>query len=404
MTSTRGRDERGVGAGDRRSRAGRARRRSRATSSMFCGLEPEVELLGDGLGEQLDQRRRVGQRGDRDAADEERRQPRHDLEVGVHERGHRRPLHLDHDPLAGDERGGVDLGDRRGGERARGRSTANTSSSGRPSSASMTARTSDHVLGRHLVAALLALVDQLLGEEALARRDDLGELDVGRAEVLGGDAQAAGEVGLGLAAALPAGAERPRGRWPGPRWRTTVNTRVPDGKRRGGDQLGHLSRGSPSGRRRPVARHGHGRRVDDPRRVVAERADREVGGRVGPGLGTRSPWPAADAVGRGVRRSAIVAESTDRTPQHPGGHGRPSASGARAVWRYVSRCWTTTASSSSGSGWRARPPAASSPTGAPTSSRSRRRPATRCGGCSACIVGHGQPESPPFDLDNRGKR
>ena len=32
------------------------------------GLEPEVELLDDGLGEQLDQGRRIGQGGDRDAA------------------------------------------------------------------------------------------------------------------------------------------------------------------------------------------------------------------------------------------------------------------------------------------------------------------------------------------------
>jgi hypothetical protein len=32
------------------------------------GFQPEVELLGDGLGEQLDQRRRVGQRRDGDAA------------------------------------------------------------------------------------------------------------------------------------------------------------------------------------------------------------------------------------------------------------------------------------------------------------------------------------------------
>ncbi len=37
----------------------------------------EVELLDDRLGEQLDERRRVGQRGDRDAADEVGREPRH---------------------------------------------------------------------------------------------------------------------------------------------------------------------------------------------------------------------------------------------------------------------------------------------------------------------------------------
>ena len=34
------------------------------------GLEPEIELLDDRLGEQLDERRRVGERGDRDPPDE----------------------------------------------------------------------------------------------------------------------------------------------------------------------------------------------------------------------------------------------------------------------------------------------------------------------------------------------
>ena len=37
-------------------------------------------------------------------------------------------------------------------------------------------------LGRHLVAALLELVDELGREQPLARRDDLPELDVARSE------------------------------------------------------------------------------------------------------------------------------------------------------------------------------------------------------------------------------
>ena len=41
-------------------------------SSMLAASMPEVELLDDRLGEQLDERRWVGQRGDRDAADEVR--------------------------------------------------------------------------------------------------------------------------------------------------------------------------------------------------------------------------------------------------------------------------------------------------------------------------------------------
>ena len=76
-------------------------------------LDAEVELLGDRLGEQLDQRRRVGQRGDRDAPDRERRDPRHHPEVLVDELADRRALHLHHDVLAGAQRGAVHLGDRR---------------------------------------------------------------------------------------------------------------------------------------------------------------------------------------------------------------------------------------------------------------------------------------------------
>ena len=50
------------------------------------GLEPEVELLDDRLGEELHQRGRVGQRGDGDPAHQVRRQPGHDGEVLAHPR------------------------------------------------------------------------------------------------------------------------------------------------------------------------------------------------------------------------------------------------------------------------------------------------------------------------------
>ena len=49
------------------------------------GLEAEVELLGDRLREQLDERGRVRERGDRDAPDEVRRDPRHDAQVACDE-------------------------------------------------------------------------------------------------------------------------------------------------------------------------------------------------------------------------------------------------------------------------------------------------------------------------------
>ena len=81
------------------------------------GLEPEVQLLGDRLGEELDERGRVGQRGDRDAPDEVRGEPRHRPQVLADEGVDGGPLHLHDDGLAAAESGGVHLGDRGGGER-----------------------------------------------------------------------------------------------------------------------------------------------------------------------------------------------------------------------------------------------------------------------------------------------
>ncbi len=44
-------------------------------------------------------------------------------------------------------------------------------------------------LRRHLVAQFLEFANQLLGEQALTAADDLAELDVGRTESFGRDAQ-----------------------------------------------------------------------------------------------------------------------------------------------------------------------------------------------------------------------
>ena len=51
--------------------------------------------------------------------------------------------------------------------------------------------------GRHLVAAFLHLVDQLRREDPLTGTDDLAELDVGRAELLGRDPDAPRDPGPG---------------------------------------------------------------------------------------------------------------------------------------------------------------------------------------------------------------
>ena len=86
-------------------------------------LEPEVELLDHGLGEQLDERRRVGERGDGDPPDEAGRQPRERGDVVAEELRDPGPLHLHHDLLA------RDAGGRRGPARSRRRQRAVSSNS-----------------------------------------------------------------------------------------------------------------------------------------------------------------------------------------------------------------------------------------------------------------------------------
>ena len=168
------------------------------------GLHAEVEFLDDRLGEQLDERRRVGERSHRDPPDQVRSEPRHHLEVLADQCRHLRSLHLDDDVLAGAQPRDVHLRDRRRGEcglveelehvvEAR----AEVLLDGAP----------NHVegLGGNLVPALLELLDELGREQALARGDDLTQLDVRRAERLGGATQPERDVGaarLGAGVAL----------------------------------------------------------------------------------------------------------------------------------------------------------------------------------------------------------
>ena len=152
------------------------------------GLDAEVELLDDGVGEQLDERRGVGQGGDRDAPDEVRGEPGHRPQVDVHEAGDVGALDLDDDVLARDQAGGVHLGDRGGGDRLGGERLEDLAE--RPSEVGLDGP-ADVVerLGGHLVAAALELLDQLAGEDALAGGDDLPELDERRTERLDGQTQ-----------------------------------------------------------------------------------------------------------------------------------------------------------------------------------------------------------------------
>ena len=180
------------------------------------GFHPEVEFFHDGLGEQFHQRGRVGQRGDRDAPDEERGEPGHDPQVLADEPGHGGALHLDDDLFAGEQRGRMHLGDGRGGERRLVEAREHVVDAGAEVALDHLA---DHVerLGGHLIATQLEFVDQLGGEQPFPAGDDLAELDVGRAEAFGGASQPLGDVGparldRGEPAATPA--DHPRQQCP----------------------------------------------------------------------------------------------------------------------------------------------------------------------------------------------
>ena len=190
-------------AGDeRRVRAGHhvatlvERREDRRDVDHVLGLEPEIELLADGLGEQLDERRRIGEGGDRDATHEQRRDRGHDLQVTMDLAADGRALHLHDDGGAVVQRGAVDLGDRCRGDRCAVEGGEDRLDAGAELGLDDLAHRLERFC-RHLVAALLHLVDELGGEDALAGAHDLAELDVRGAEALGGLAEAARHPGAG---------------------------------------------------------------------------------------------------------------------------------------------------------------------------------------------------------------
>ena len=107
-----------------------------------------------------------------------------------------RPLDLDHHPLARAQHGRVDLGDRgrrQGGAVERGEDLPQG-----PSQV-LLERPADggEGLGGDPVAQQPEFLDQLLGKDPLSGRDDLSELDVGRAQPLEGGSQPAGQAGPG---------------------------------------------------------------------------------------------------------------------------------------------------------------------------------------------------------------
>src|SRR5207302_10735211 len=103
-----------------------------------------------------------------------------------HETVHLRTLHLHYDVLTRAERGGVDLRDRRRRQRL---ALERTEHGFEGPQQILFDHAADDVerLWRHLIAALAEFDDERLGEDALARGDDLSELDVRRTQTVGGE-------------------------------------------------------------------------------------------------------------------------------------------------------------------------------------------------------------------------
>ena len=192
------------------------------------GLEPEVELLDDGLREQIDERRGVRQRRDRNAPDEMGCDPRHHAQVAVHESVHLRPLHLDDDFLTRTERRGMHLCN----GRRRQRLTLERAEDRLEGPQQIFFDHATHAverLRRYLIAALAKLDDERLREDALSRRDDLSELDVGRAKAFGGYAQTAEMSAVDVSLPRSRAPHTASGR---PRARNVVSMRPTGGTRR----------------------------------------------------------------------------------------------------------------------------------------------------------------------------
>ena len=264
------------------------------------GFDSEIEFLADRSGEDLDQRRRVGKRRHRDTADEERRQPRHDPEILVHEVVHRRTLHLHDNRGAVVEGRAVDLCDRRCGDRLPFEGGENgferRSEVGLDDSANEVER-----LGRHLVTAGDEFLHQLGGEDALAAGDDLAQLDVGRTERLGAVAHATREVGPAVAAPLAPSEYKPgderatQDSDDGDRSTDRRHLRWPDQRRQ--------SSGGSGTQGGDVAAPGSGGGIEIPRRRIAEHAEFEVGGGTGHASSVERRHRHANAGRRGVRLS-----------------------------------------------------------------------------------------------------
>ena len=146
---------------------------------------------------------------------------------------------------------------------------SNSSSSEPPRSISTTARTSANGSGRHLVAQQLELVDQLVGEEALAAGDDLAELHVARTEPFEREPQATGDARHATTAGATRRRSQPAERAADLDQGAAEPAEGREPARR--EEPGHLAAGAaPDAVDVPLPRDGV--EIEHPRPVVAERA------------------------------------------------------------------------------------------------------------------------------------
>ena len=269
-------------------------------------LEPEVEFLEHRLGEELDERGRVGETGDGDLADEPRRDPSHRADVAADQASDLRSLHLHDDVLAGREPRRVHLRDRSRRECLAVEEGENLFER----AAEFLLDDPSHGLeglGRHLVAAELKLLDEFVGKDALARRDDLSELDVGGPEHLEAAPQPAREAGERLREAASPLAEMPDDqRRADPAAGTDETAERRQGRRRG-DQRDLVAGGATQGggRRPPRQRRGV---LDDPGAAIGEGAVAQVGrGPRGGGSGGFVRHGAISTVADPARRPSVPA-------------------------------------------------------------------------------------------------
>src|SRR5262249_26426200 len=232
------------------------------------------QLLDDGLREQLDERGRVGERRDRDASDEVRGDPRHGPDVTAYETRDPGALHLDHYLLATRQARGVHLRDRRGGDRLL-LEPGEGALERRPEILLDDPPDEPEGLRRDLRAAALELVDQLGREEAVARRHDLAELDVRRAQPLEGATQPARQAGTRRRTARATFVELPAGER-GPEERRGLREPTQRRQETTAHQLRHLRLGAGPSRVDAGTPHQM-LGIDGPRATLAEGAEREIG-------------------------------------------------------------------------------------------------------------------------------